>query len=130
MTWRLNRQEFAAVLKLPGDRRYKYFIGKVADQGEIWSLWHDGWALSSDDTSREAIPVWPHANFASACANLEWARFIPRSIVLEEWLEKWVPGATRDGRTIAVFPTPHDKAVFLQPSLVKADLEKEMRRFV
>ncbi|MCZ1269023.1 DUF2750 domain-containing protein, partial [Paenibacillus tundrae] len=45
----MTSKEFEAVIKLPANIRYEYFIKKVTDSEEIWGLYDDGWAMSSDD---------------------------------------------------------------------------------
>lgn len=127
MTWKMHDKEFASVLALPGDRRYSYFISKVADWGLVWSLASDdGWALAADDEGHELIPAWPHERFASACATNNWAGYEPRAIELSNWTEKWIPGMIRDRRLVAVFPTPTDKGVIVSPERLKDDLDEEL----
>jgi hypothetical protein len=55
----LTSKEFEAVIKLPANIRYEYLIKKVADSEEVWGLYDDGWAMSSDDKGRLLIPFWP-----------------------------------------------------------------------
>jgi len=124
MSWIMNDKEYSSVMALSGPDRYSYAIKRVADQEEIWSLWaEDGWALASDDQGRELIPVWPHPRLASACAKDEWAKYQPRSIDLESWMEKWTPGMLSDHRLVAVFPIPSDKGVVVEPERFGEDLE-------
>jgi hypothetical protein len=127
MTWKINKKEIESVLKLAGAKRYLYFIKKIADQEEVWSLWTEGgWALARDDQGHELIPVWPHKDYACACADGEWAEYEPRMIPLSVWLERWTEGAIRDQRSIVIFPTPLDKGVVATPESLKDDLKKEI----
>src|SRR5882724_9595574 len=104
MSWNMNGKEFESVVQLPPEKRYEYFVKKVADWEELWSLWSDGWALMGDKGHGEAVPVWPHALFAEASAVGEWLGYAPKRIALEEWLNKWIPGMEIDHRAVAVFP--------------------------
>jgi hypothetical protein len=53
MTWNVNDQEFASVIKLPAPKRYAYFLKKVSDWGQLWGLANvDGWAVANDDAGR------------------------------------------------------------------------------
>ena len=127
MTCVMHNKEFESVLDLPDACRYAYFIKRVADWEEVWSLAaDDGWALAGDDQGRECIPVWPHLRFASTCATEFWSGNEPRSIELSTWLGRWIPGMMRERRLVAVFPTPPNRGVVVSPERLKEDLEAEL----
>ncbi len=130
MAWMPNPKEIEAVLRLGDADRYSYLIKKVVDQEELWSLWEEGgWVLTSDDQGRELVPVWPHAKYAEICANGVWSTAGPRSISLDAWLARWLPGITRDHRGIAVFPTPNNRAVAVDADRLSADIEEELANY-
>ena len=129
MTWNLGGKEFESVTNLAPEKRYEYFIKKAADWREIWSLWHEGWALMGDEEDGEMVPVWPHPTFAEASAVGEWLGYKPRKIALEEWLTKWTPGMERDHRVVAVFPAAGSKTTTATPSKLKSDLEQELAKY-
>jgi hypothetical protein len=127
MMWIMHDKEFESVLSLSGSRRYEYFIKKVADWETVWSLKNEeGWVLARDDQGHEVIPVWPHERFALACTAGNWAECEPSPIDIAAWLERWIPGALRDRRLVAVFPTPSDRGVVVSPDRLKEDLEREL----
>lgn len=130
VTWNPNSKEIEAVLRLSGVERYMHFIKKVADYEEIWSLWEaGGWAMASDDYGRELVPVWPHPKYAEKCAQGNWQLSVPRSIELDAWMERWIPGIERDRRLIAVFPLANDKGVVVDPARLAADLNEELTNY-
>jgi hypothetical protein len=130
MTWSMNDQEFSAVLALPGDRRYAYFIKRVVDWQQVWSLASvDGWMLAGDNVGHELVPVWPHPRFAAACAVEQWAGAEPQVITLSAWLAHWLPGILRDQRQIAVFPTPTVQGIVRAADRLKQDLDQELMRY-
>ncbi len=130
VAWSINEKEFQAVLALPDTRRYEYFVKRVADREEVWSLWNDGWLLAGDDQGNEIVPVWPHPTFAEACALEEWADSQPRAVEISAWLERWLPGMARDGRLVAVFPTPTVRSgVVVPPERFRDDLLEELSRY-
>src|SRR6266851_2270801 len=106
MSWIPNGKEIAGVLALDGPSRYKHWIKKVADEEHLWGLWLNGWAVMADENGHELVPVWPHSKYAALCAKNAWAGYQPKSIPLDAWLDRWTPGAERDGWLVAVFPTP------------------------
>jgi hypothetical protein len=129
MSWSPSDVEIASVTRLKGRDRYAHFVKKVADQEELWSLWDDGWALAKGDDARELIPVWPHAKYAVACATGSWKGSVPKPIALEAWMQRWTPGAIRDGRLIAVFPTPENTGIMVEAGQLAADIEAELESY-
>src|SRR5579884_1598964 len=126
MTRKLTDKEFAAVSALPGPKRYSHFVKQVADWEQVWSLRNvDGWVTSEDDNGRRTLPVWPHPRYAEACASNEWSGTAPASIVLTDWIEKWLPGMRADGLHVAVFPVSPEKSVVVSPDRLLHDLEIE-----
>src|SRR5881628_2624617 len=102
MSWTPNQKEIEAVLALEGPKRYAYWIKKVADQEELWSLWHEnGWCLAADAAGNQLVPVWPHSKYAELCAEGPWTGYAPKSIPVDTWLSSWIPGMERDRRLVA-----------------------------
>ena len=129
MTWNVNGKEFENVTHLAPEKRYEYFIKKVADWREVWSLWNAGWALMADRNHKEMVPVWPHPIFAEAAAVDEWVGYKPRKIELEEWLNKWIPGMEKDHRMVAVFPVVESQTTTVNPLTLKDDLGEELTKY-
>lgn len=126
----INDHEFAAVLKLPAQARYEHFLKQVADWEAVWSLRTvEGWVLLGDQQGQGMVPVWPQERYAAACSVDNWEGAEPRSIPLAEWRETWTPGISRDGRLIAVFPTPDSKAAVVTAERLTADLDEELRNY-
>jgi hypothetical protein len=129
MSWYPSDKEIKTVSAISPERRYEHFIKKVADNQEVWSLKNaDGWVLASQDDI-EVIPVWPHARYAEVSAEDAWANTEAAVITLDEWLDKWLPGIRRDGRLLAVFPTPTSKGFIVPSEAMKEDLEAEIEEY-
>jgi hypothetical protein len=130
MGWVLRDNEIESVILLDGPKRYGYCVKKIADQQQLWGLrQEDGWALAVDDAGHELLPVWPHEKFALLCATGIWAGHQPKAIDLDDWLERWTPGMNKDGRLVAVFPTPQDKGVAVDPRRLEVDLREELSQY-
>jgi len=108
MTWNLNGKEFESVVQLPPQKRYEYFIKKVADWRGMWSLWNEG-VLMGDKNGDEMVPVWPHPLFAEALAVGDWLGYTSKRITLDDWLTRWTAGIEQDHWAVAVFPVPKAK---------------------
>lgn len=129
MAWCPSENEISSVQKLDANDRYEYLLKKAADEEVIWSLWLNGWALASDNEGNEVVPIWPHKIYASACAKEEWQGYEPRKIDLGAWMERWLPGIKRDGRLVAVFPSPNDKGAIVEADFLAHNLEEELDRY-
>ncbi len=130
MSYEINDIEFQNVTSLPGPERYKYFIKKVCDWQEIWSVKDfEGWGLMADDNNIECVPVWPAHRYAAACCTGILQTCHPETIVLNDWLEKWIPGLSGNARMIAVFPLPNHKGVVVRPDELKRDIKAELEEY-
>jgi hypothetical protein len=130
MSYRVHPKELENVSRLPAEDRYGYFLQKVGDCREIWSIGEDNrWALAADDSGREAVPVWPAEAYAAACCEGAWARDKPKVIPLKTWLDKWSPGMIADRRLVAVFPTRTGKGVFVDPQRLFNDLQETLEGY-
>jgi hypothetical protein len=104
-------------------------VKRVADEDRLWSLWKDGWVLAADDAGHQVVPVWPHQNYASMCANGKWSGHSVKEIDLDAWMECLLPGIARDNRLVAVFPTPENKGAVVDAGRLAADLEEELKNY-
>jgi hypothetical protein len=128
MAYRLSQKEMEAVSRLNAEARLEHFIKRVADWEEVWSLRNSGgWVLSETSSGHEAAPFWPHASYAKDCAQNEWAGCEPQSIELRAFIEKWLPGLTKDKKLLAIFPTPSSIGAIASPELVLQELVAECR---
>jgi hypothetical protein len=104
MSWDVTDQEYQSVIELSAAERYAYFVKKVSDFQELWSLRNaEGWVLMADSDQRQLVPVWPNSRYARACATDHWRDCQPSMIGLDDWLEKWTPGVTSDDRGLPFF---------------------------
>ena len=127
----VNDQEFFSVLKLTAEARYQHWVKHVVDTQEIWSLFTpgEGWRLLGDKESQEYVPVWPHPRYAAAYAESVFPGSEPKSIPLDEWMKRWIPGMSKDKRKTVVFPTPTSNGVIASLPRLKKDLEREMDEY-
>lgn len=104
-------------------------VSRVADFGALWSLrGADGWVLAGAPGSMEAVPIWPHPEYARLCAVGDWRGCEATEIKLTDFLENWIPGITKDNRAVAVFPTTAANAVVVSPAQLERMLREELER--
>ena len=85
--------------------------------------------MVGDSDGQQCMPFWPHDAYAEALAADKWRDNGPRVIDLSEFLTKWLPGMAEDGLHVAVFPTPDQKGVVVDPLRLKRDLERECEQY-
>lgn len=124
MSWELEDGEAAQILALPADGRALAFSQLAADWEEVWGLKDaNGWIVAKDT---DALALWPHPEFAQACAQGPWEGALPERLALDELLEELLPLLEEDGLRVAVFPTPEDPGALLAPEEVRNLLETEL----
>lgn len=125
----MDSRKFAAVLALPGNKRYQHFIKVVADRQEAWGLYQDGWAMAGTDDGAAVFPLWPEKEYAEACAQQEWAGYEPREIELDHLMEVVLPQLKTEGSLPGVFFTPSSKGVTPAVDELLAALEEELQNY-
>lgn len=127
----LGQKEIDALLAENDAKRFDYFLHKVPDWGEVWSLKMDGgWVLYGDAKGRQVAPFWPFKEYAEACASADWVGAVPERIDFDSFVNRWLPGLARDQRTVAVFPSRDIKALVIGPLELKRRLEQERSTFL
>jgi hypothetical protein len=126
----LSAAQRAALLSSPGPARFKHFIGRVADSEIVWGLRDaSGWVALADDTGASGFPVWPHSDYAVACATEDWNGCFAAEIDVHEFTEKWLPDMDERGVSVAVFPTPSMKGVWVRPDELRRYLTGELEKY-
>ena len=128
MNMKLSQKEIEAVLRLPGEKRYEYFIKRVSDSNRLWGLWNDGWAMGVTNDGRKTIPVWPAAEYAELCRKDDWQAYTPKSIDLHEFMNHFLPGLVRDGVRVSIFDTPLEDSVLIDDDELLGDLKEELSK--
>lgn len=114
MSYSLTTTEFNAALQLNADYRYQHFFTKVKKGLEVYVLKKNDEILFLE-TSDEEVPeeninvlaVWCHEDYAKqyAATNDFCKDYVPQSISLAIFLEKWLPTFAESKVELAIFPT-------------------------
>lgn len=122
-------KQIEAVLALPGEKRYKHFIKRIADTEVVWGLYRDGWALAATDDGIQVFPMWPAREYAALCAVDEWTGYEPREFSVEDLVNELIPQFLIDGTRPGIFYTLKNKGVTPSAELFKADVVEELRNY-
>jgi hypothetical protein len=121
-------KKIANVINLSAEDRYDYFIRKVADFEEVWGLFDNGWAMLGH-VDEKTLALWPEKAFAEICINTVWKTYRPKKILLNDFLQKWLPGMDSDGTKAAVFFTPKEKGIIVPSKKLLANLNDELQQY-
>jgi len=125
----LSLQQFTAVSKLAGTERYSHFVARVADWEGVWGLRNEaGWVSARDNDGNTGFPVWPHPDYAIACATGEWANNSPSPIEVHEFVDEWLPNMAAKGVLVAVFPTSSMSGVMVSALELQASILEELSK--
>ena len=116
------------VLEMDGEERYDYFLDRVVEEREIWILVNaDNQFLKivSEEDGVGYLPVWPGEDFAADYAKGEDG-LSPKAISLPDFFRKWVPGLSKDGLEVGVFPGADRELWITGPDELKGDLQEVM----
>lgn len=124
----LNNKEIETVIGLTDSKRYEYFIKRAADRAFVWGLYDNGWVSAGDDKNQLFFPVWPTKEYAVLCMNTIWKNASPREIEIHEFLEDYLDEMKQANVFVAVFYTPNDKGIIIEPEQLKKDLLNELSK--
>lgn len=127
----MSDEQLTSVLESSGEERYDYFLSMVLEEREIWILVNSEsrfLSIVSEDDGVAHLPVWPSSEFAAEYAKGS-GDLTPKSISLPDFFKKWVPGLSKDGLQVGVFPGL-DKTVWItEADELKKDLQDELSNF-
>lgn len=124
----MSSTDLNQILELSGEERFDYFLSEVVEERELWILVNADnrfLKIESQDDSVAYLPVWPSADFALAYAQGS-SELKPKSLSLPEFFQKWVPGLTRDGIEVGVFPGNDGTLWITEPADLKQDLQDDV----
>jgi uncharacterized protein DUF2750 len=124
MKWELEEGEVQQILALSAEDRALTFFQLAADWEEAWGLKDaEGWVVAKET---DALPLWPHAVFAEACAQGAWEGAVPEPLPIDDLLEDLLPLLEEDGLRVAVFPVPGEPGLLMSPGEAGERLEIEL----
>jgi hypothetical protein len=123
-------EQYAALIAADGPKRLKHLLSQAADGGALWGLRdQSGWVSLADESGTPGFAVWPHPDYAQDCATDSWAGSLPAEIDVHEFVDDWLPDMLAQGVSIAAFPTPSMRGVWISAGELKLRLEEELAKY-
>lgn len=108
-------EEARRIASLDAAGRFDHFVARVREQGEVWGLFSDGWAVYEGEVGIQYIPLWPDAVFARLNATGDWQGYEPRAVPMDAFLRQWLPGMRTNQMYPVVFPMATENGTVVQP---------------
>jgi len=122
----MSNNPLTRILEMDGEERYDYFLDAVVEEREVWILVNaDNHFLKivSEEDGVSYLPVWPGEAFAADYAK-GTGDLSPKGIALPDFFKKWVPGLTKDGLEVGVFPGAQSELWITAPEELQRDLQE------
>ena len=105
---------------------YDHFVSRVLVTGVVWGLKSENvWAVCpSNETEADVYLFWSDEAYARRHCINEWAHYLPASIPLTVFRERWLPGMAKDGFLVGPQYNSQLCGVETHPDKVAADLER------
>ena len=129
-TWEVNDEEFEAVLGQSMEKKFDYFVHKVADWGSVWMLAKGEHTLAMIDSDPAALAVWPHQRYAEACRVREWSDHEAAFVDVRHFIDVTLGEAEDKGHIIAILHSADTQYhVTIPPEELREALEAELEKY-
>jgi hypothetical protein len=127
----MNQKRIDSIAKLSPFDRYKYFIKKVADYEELWSITYDNgdFALSDID-DHTFISFWPSEEFIASNLDGEWLNVKVIKIPLKLLYDNLFPLIKKENYLINVFPVNGKSGFIVNLNEFERDLNDELKQYL
>ena len=126
MPYKMNPQQYEAVLALSSADRSSHFVGKVADWEQLWGVRNgEGWLVPVTPENIEYFPVWPHPEYAQKMTDEHFPGHNAVEISLDEFISSWLPKFEKDNVKVGVFPNKEWVFWVMEPNDLLECLKEE-----
>ena len=131
--YKTTDQEFEAIIKLTPQQRYAYFVKRICDWEEIWTLYKgDCIVLNEDKHGVLFALLFPFESFASfyATRTVSLQNDLCKCFTLDEFLSIIVNKLLANNIASAlVFPVPNGFGLNVPLTRLIADIHKELENY-
>ena len=126
----LNSREIENVSNLAPFKRYRYFIKKIADFEELWTLTDEnGDVALSKVGDNTLVSFWTAKPFVNNNLEGGWEKCSPHKLNLDEFEETFLPLIVENGYLINVFPVNGKSGFVVNINEFTRDLNEELENY-
>lgn len=126
----MNQKEYDNVINLKPFERYKYFIKKVADFEELWTIinFNGDYALS-DVEDNVMISFWPKSEFIKSNLTNGWEDCKPKRLTLDDLENEIFDLIDSNNFLINIFPVNGKSGFIVDLNEFARDLSDELKNY-
>jgi hypothetical protein len=126
----MHPREIESVSNLSPIERYKYFIKKIADYEEVWTILDENgdYALSDID-DKIFISFWSSKEFIYSNLDGGWEKCIPKKISFDDLENEIFDLIAVEGYLINVFPVNGKSGFVVELNEFARDLSEELKNY-
>jgi hypothetical protein len=127
---KISDKELQSVSSLGPFDRYRHFIKRIADFGELWLLQNDrgDYALSQIE-DKVVLSVWSAPEYIQSCENAGWEGYAPTVINIDDLNDTLAPLIIKKGYLIDVFPVNNKSGFVVTLDEFIHDLNTELSNY-
>ncbi|QWF70558.1 DUF2750 domain-containing protein [Methylomonas paludis] len=115
--------EYAAVPNMTDEELLEYFLFRIAETDEVWSLKDGPRWLTREINGQETQPVWPFKRFAQEAAVGDWQNLRPVPESLEFFIYQILNQLAIRNVTIEIMPRASGPGCLINPRQLASYLE-------
>ncbi|MFV5703098.1 DUF2750 domain-containing protein [Flavobacterium sp. XS2P12] len=126
----MNAKEFDNVIKLTPFDRYRYFVKKVADFEELWTITDmDGNYALSDIDENVMISFWPKLEYIDSNLANGWEECRPKKLTLDDLEDEIFDLIASQNYLINIFPVNGKSGFIVSLDEFARDLSDELKNY-
>ena len=102
---------------------YRQFIQNIIIQRQVVALYHDGWALCSTPSGKQALSIWQNKGLAKLLIKDNWARYQVEEVSLLNLIEKLIPFLKQNDTLLSLDLTPEGNNLLITPEAFLMDIK-------
>lgn len=129
----ITKQEFDAIIKLSPEERYAYFIKRICDWEQIWTLYSDdNLVLNEDKKGKLEVFLFPYETFVSYYAHgtKSMEEAVGKCFHLDEFMGKVMEKLlSHDVNMALVFPVANAYGLKVTMKKLINDINEELENY-
>ena len=104
--------------------QYRTFMEGIVQQGKVYALYQEGWALCSTPSGQQTLAIWQSKSLAQLLQKGNWENYRVEEIALIQFVEKMIPFIRENGKILSINLTPEGQNVLVSGDKFLIDLKK------
>lgn len=126
MRYQPHPDEVAATAAMSHDELLEYFLYRIFETDEVWTLKEDGQPILGDVGDQQTLPVWAYQCFAEQAAVGGWANLQPAADSVDFFTYQLLNRVARQDLAVDIMPRPGVSGCVIGPQQLFGLLENMM----